>query len=1259
VVTLTKLANAEYLLGSVVHGLEEYYLGVGEAPGVWAGAWAHRLGLEGMVEADDLRSLLDGVHPGSGEDLVVGLRERKVRAIDVTFSAPKSVSVLWALGSGPVAETVMQAHVEAVAAALGYLEDHASLARRQVDGVRRRVATEGLAVAGFVHRTSREGDPQLHTQCLTVNLTRRVEDGRVVALDAWPLYAWARAAGSVYQAVLQRSLGLRLGVGWGPDRHNTREIEGFEPAQLRVFSKRAALIEAELQRLGAARVEDPGLRARVDDAASLATRRAKDRQLTPAALVSRWEDEAGRAGLAVGDRLDRTVCYRSPGVAAQSFESLAELLVDPDVGVCARSARFSEADVIEHLCGHAAGRLTLDEIQAHAARFLGSGLVVRLVPAADGRGLGEWSTVAHRALEDRVIGLVDHLASQARPDLGASCEPEGGVDLGADQREAVGVLCGPGPAVRCVLAPAGFGKTAMVATAARVAAGAGHRVLGVATTAKAVAELDGAGVASMTIASLRVTLDRDGPLAPGTVIVLDEVSQTSTRDAETVLAAVAACADGQLWVLGDPHQGQPVLAGGLADHLATLTDAGRIPAASLVENRRQVDPQDREALRLLRAGRPEESQAIRTEHGWEHDCGSPTASREGLVDAAVDDIGRHGAAKVAVLCVSHADAEDLTDRIRQRLVNDGKVQGPALEGPGWAGPRLYQQGDRVLFHTRFGGRSSGIVNGTTAAVLTAGPDRLAVRLDAPGGPDGTTARIVELTAAFVAGTRPDGSPNLSHAWARTIDGAQRGTWRVAHLLGTRALDQYRGYVGQSRSQHPTHTWNTTPAPVLDHGGVAADQREPGEHVLAALTRTPDTSLAARSDPYALDRHLRALIAAHQAVLAHRPPDRTIHLIRAETALRQAQQDHADAARQLARANGRRDEFSPLGVLSGHGRAQRRNLAGEVARADKQVNMAGAALADAEARLGFIRIAQADRAAFNGIEGWRDAEIARLHHQLDAHWADVAITCARADDPLAYGTDVLRSALVHLSHRLELLEEGIPPDRSRDWRLARRDLGIAVNDRDQARRDIADARQRLDAACGRRWRPRPDQTAAAQQGFEAGLRRLRAATTLEERLQPQLEELAEHQAARERAVATTAAERQDLSANRALLVEALGSTLASRVQSLALDPPDHLTRAIGPVPDSDTGRSMWCHHAARVEQAIDSGFQPGDIRPDRSARHHIVAADGLDATTIELPEPDGADRWATLADEVDRHLSARRGRGRGRTIEVDHGIDPSW
>ncbi len=177
-----------------------------------------------------------------------------------------------------------------------------------------------------------------------------------------------------------------------------------DPGQLRVFSKRSAMIEAELAALGAAGVEaGPGRRR------CLAGHPAERRTVSchRRRWSAGWETEAEGTGLAVGKALDRADCYRSPELNAPSFEALASLLVDRDVGLCARSARFTEADVVEHLCAHAAGRLSLEEIQAQAARFLESDLVVRLVPDGEGRRAAEWSTATHRALEDRVIGLVD------------------------------------------------------------------------------------------------------------------------------------------------------------------------------------------------------------------------------------------------------------------------------------------------------------------------------------------------------------------------------------------------------------------------------------------------------------------------------------------------------------------------------------------------------------------------------------------------------------------------------------------------------------------------------------------------------------------------------------------------------------------------------------------------------------------------------------------------------------------------------------
>ena len=70
--TITGLSNAEYLISSVALSIDEYYTGVGESPGVWSGRWASDLGLAGLVEAEELRLLVEGRHQTTGTDLLVG-----------------------------------------------------------------------------------------------------------------------------------------------------------------------------------------------------------------------------------------------------------------------------------------------------------------------------------------------------------------------------------------------------------------------------------------------------------------------------------------------------------------------------------------------------------------------------------------------------------------------------------------------------------------------------------------------------------------------------------------------------------------------------------------------------------------------------------------------------------------------------------------------------------------------------------------------------------------------------------------------------------------------------------------------------------------------------------------------------------------------------------------------------------------------------------------------------------------------------------
>jgi AAA domain len=179
-----------------------------------------------------------------------------------------------------------------------------------------------------------------------------------------------------------------------------------------------------------------------------------------------------------------------------------------------------------------------------ADRFLTSDMAVRLTPGGDEgrRRPAQRSTAAHRAMENGTLALMGALAGRQVPAVeGAVLEAAlaAAPGLGEDQVAAVKVLAGEGGRLRAVLAPAGYGKTTMLHAAAQAAARDGRPVVAVATTAKAVAELAGAGLDARTIARLRLDL-ANGPLAVGTVVVLDEVSQTPTHEVEAVLAAVDA-----------------------------------------------------------------------------------------------------------------------------------------------------------------------------------------------------------------------------------------------------------------------------------------------------------------------------------------------------------------------------------------------------------------------------------------------------------------------------------------------------------------------------------------------------------------------------------------------------------------------------------------------------------------------------------------------------------------------------------------------
>jgi conjugative relaxase-like TrwC/TraI family protein len=248
---------------------------------------------------------------------------------------------------------VLAAHHAGLAEAVSYLDGHLG-ARRGHAGVQH-VQGQGLLAVGFDHRTSREGDPLLHTHLVVAN---RVQgpDGRWTALDGRDLYRHRLAADAIYRATYQRELVRTLGVEWtAADTHGNRELQGMPEALICGFSKRTDRIDAELDRLGAdGRERTP----RLVTWAVQATRKPKQHE-TPDTLYGRWRAEAAERGHDP-DTLVREVTGRtedrgqdqtvSNAVAGRLFDRLAG-----PTGLTATASTFSRPDVLVALGAGLAG----------------------------------------------------------------------------------------------------------------------------------------------------------------------------------------------------------------------------------------------------------------------------------------------------------------------------------------------------------------------------------------------------------------------------------------------------------------------------------------------------------------------------------------------------------------------------------------------------------------------------------------------------------------------------------------------------------------------------------------------------------------------------------------------------------------------------------------------------------------------------------------------------------------------------------------
>lgn len=790
--------------------VRDYYHEGGEPPGYWLGKGAELMKLQGEVDRDAFLNLFAGFS-ADGRESLVQAHPRRQPGWDLTFSAPKSVSVLWAMGDFELRKEVAGAHRKAVQAAVDYLERSAAFTRRGKGGATRE-ALPGLIIAAFDHGTSRAEDPQLHTHAILLNAAPRM-DGTTGTVVSRTLFSHKMAGGALYRAELARELML---LGYSLERAPTAfAVKGVPKELCEEFSKRRQAIEDELKAS-----KETG--AKASERAALKTRGFK--QHAPRAeLLEEWRSVAKEYGF-VSAEVKRHPRERLPECTeAQAGTVLQELM--------RLDAHFRAQDYVrktaEELLLKGVGGRSVEQVVGEALSRNGDIVALQQKRLAQ----GEWedgsppkdppeprySTRAMLALEQHMLEVASEL-KQASLHPVAKKDVESSVakrpTLKKEQKDALEhVLEKPGD-LQCVVGLAGTGKTFLLHAAREVWEKSGYRVHGFALAARAAGQLrDGANIESMTLAKL-FTLEAMGKhtITKKSVLVLDEAGMVGTKQMARFME-IAKEREAKVVLVGDTQQLQPIEAGGPFRALVERHDAAKLSNIT-----RQREEWERTAVLSLAEGDAVTALSLYAEHGRL----KVEETKSKALSELVSDWNKERTKDLKdtlVLAGTREDVRALNERIQAERQALGETKGRVLA----LGEPLYI-GDRVVFTKN--DKSMKVVNGEFGTVEAQLGFGVLVRMDRQ-----TKALLPMSERVLVPQAKLP--THVSRGYAITTHKAQGATIEKAFVLaGGWMQDRHLSYVQMSRARGETKLY----AP---EGAVREDVPE----LLDAMKRSREKDIA--------------------------------------------------------------------------------------------------------------------------------------------------------------------------------------------------------------------------------------------------------------------------------------------------------------------------------------------------------------------------------------------------------------------------------
>ncbi|KUF20145.1 MobF family relaxase [Streptomyces silvensis] len=618
-----------------------------------------RAEIRGRVGAVHFRTE-HGRSPESKEELGRFIKEQEggkqrsaVAGFDLVFTAPKSVSVLWALGDENVRRAVEQAHVQAIEETVRWLEQKATMTRTGVNGIAQEDVASGLVATRFRHYDSRTGDPLLHDHVVVANRAQGA-DGKWRTLDGGLLFAQNVPASEHYNLrvmeIICEDLGLRAEAREvTPGKRPVMEIAGAGTDLIEANSTRSQGIKERTGELVAEYRErhgydpsDKTLTALMQQA-TLDTRPDKKEARPLAELRQTWRETA--VEVFGSDRVDNLL--RAARVAAQNIRPGAAAVAYLDVHKAAREVIetvsdhrsvwgrrqvFAEAQrwVMAATLGAAPSGDLAEQItdRALAAEVIGItppdlNPFFPGVARADGSSIYRrretelYTSVGVLAAEDRIVSaarttVIPAVAAnvyQAVEDAYQQANPNRRLDAG--QRELARTFACSEKLLAAGIGPAGTGKTTAMQVAADAVRASGGRIIGLGPSARAATELaSGLNAPAFSLhdwLGARERLHQGKRVAPeyhlaaGDIIVIDEAGMAGSKRIAAVVAE-AQEAGALVRLIGDPFQLAAVESGGALRLLANTVDVVEL------ENVHRFRVAGEAAATLaLRSGEPEDA----------------------------------------------------------------------------------------------------------------------------------------------------------------------------------------------------------------------------------------------------------------------------------------------------------------------------------------------------------------------------------------------------------------------------------------------------------------------------------------------------------------------------------------------------------------------------------------------------------------------------------------------------------------------------